>query len=97
MARKRPPRRERRFGNWKKACYEFLLEQDEPINACDLTIRVVTKSGRPWENGPSTREITQVLKYDDRFVYVGDVMVSNLLGSTHKRAAFVARRVEKDE
>lgn len=87
-----------RFGNWKRACYKFLLEQDEPVDTYELTQRVVTRAGTAWQNGaPTVRQMSQLLKADDRFVYMGKVKTKNVQGSTSWRATFLARKVKKDE
>lgn len=87
-----------RFGRWKEACHKFLLEQDEPVNTAELTQRVLTNRGNAWQAGaPTTRQMSQILKRDDRFIYMGDEKVSNVTGTTSWRATFLARKVEKDE
>lgn len=91
------PRRRARFKNWRDACYKFLLEQDEPVDTQSLTQRVLTRSGTMWESGPSTREVAQVLKYDPRFEYAGEMTVVSVLGSKYKRASFRARRLKDEE
>jgi hypothetical protein len=92
MARKKKPRREVRFANWRDACHKFLLEDEGEYNTHELTQRVLTKDGKVWKNSPSVREICQVLKYDDRFEYVGDTTNISVLGGKYKSATFRARR-----
>lgn len=81
-----------RFANWRDACHKFLLEDEGEYNTHELTQRVLTKDGKVWKNSPSVREICQVLKYDDRFEYVGDTTNISVLGGKYKSATFRARR-----
>jgi len=90
----RKPRSQRvRYGNWKKACLKFLAESDEAVSGVELVMKVKTRDGRPWENAPSARAVTQVLKRDSRFQCVGDRLVMGMQGSNYRRAYFIAKKV----
>ncbi|QDP64061.1 MAG: hypothetical protein Tp1100DCM51572_58 [Prokaryotic dsDNA virus sp.] len=82
-----------RYGNWKRACLKFLEENGESVSGVELIMKVKTRDGRPWENAPSNRAVTQVLKRDDRFQYVGDKPVMGMQGSNYPRAHFIAKKV----
>ncbi len=86
-----------RYGTWKDACHKFLLEEDKTISGVELIQRVLTKAGTPWQSAPNGRQVTQLLKHDNRFEHMGEIETLNREGSKYMRASFRARRVRKDE
>lgn len=86
-----------RYGTWKDACHKFLLEEDAAVSGVDLLQRVLTRAGTPWQTAPNARQVTQLLKSDNRFEHMGETVTFNRHGSKYMRASFRARRVRKDE